>query len=153
MLCGVVGAVGLELVQVQPLQQLAVDPQLQVGHDRAEVGFQLGAGDGRGFFGLEGEREGPDPHLGADVEDRRLAAQHLFVAHHATVEPHVLQVAACRRCSRTTACRRETSGLCSTTLLPGSRPMRDLGSGHVDHERRLSLILLYQIFMGRGTGD
>ena len=41
----VAAAVGLELVEVQPLQQLAVDPQLQVGHDRAEVGLQLGAGD------------------------------------------------------------------------------------------------------------
>ena len=40
----VAGPVGLELVEVQPFQQLAVDPQLQVGHDRAEVGFQLGRG-------------------------------------------------------------------------------------------------------------
>ena len=38
-------AVGLELVEVEPFEQLAVDPQFQVGHDRAEMGLQLAAGD------------------------------------------------------------------------------------------------------------
>ena len=46
----IVGPVGLELVQVEPFQQLAVDPQLEVGHDRAEMGFQLGAADGWRLF-------------------------------------------------------------------------------------------------------
>ena len=34
----VAGVVGLELVQVEPFEQLAVDPQLQVGHDRRAGG-------------------------------------------------------------------------------------------------------------------
>ena len=91
------------------------------------------AGDRGGLLGLEGERVGPDADLGAGLEDGRLAAQHLLVAHHATVQPHVLQVAAGRRATRTTAWRRETSGLCSTTLLAGSRPMVISGVVHLDH--------------------
>ena len=45
MLCRVAAVAGLELVQIEPFEQLLVDPQLQVGHDRAEVGFQLAAAD------------------------------------------------------------------------------------------------------------
>ena len=37
-------SVGLELVEVEPLQQLAMDAQFQFGHDRAEMGFQFARG-------------------------------------------------------------------------------------------------------------
>ena len=77
------------------------------------------------------------------------AARDLLVAHHATIEPHVLQHAACRRSSRTTACCRETSGLCSTTVLAGSRPMVTSAASTSTSERRLSLILLNQTFTGQ----
>ena len=64
----VAAVAGFELVQIEPLQQLPVDLQLQVGHDRAEVGLQLVAADGGRLLGLEGERVGPDADLGAGVE-------------------------------------------------------------------------------------
>ena len=89
---GVAAAMGFKLVKVEPLQQFAVDAQLQFGHDRAEVGLQFGAGDGRRPLGFEVERVGPDADFRARLEDGRLSAEHLLVADNATVQSHVLQV-------------------------------------------------------------
>ena len=87
----VAAVTGFELVQVEPFQQLLVDLQLQVGHDRAQMGFQLAAADRGGLLGLEGQRVGPDADLGARLEHARLPAQHLLVAHDAAIQADVLQ--------------------------------------------------------------
>ena len=147
MLCGVAAAVGLELVEVEPLQQLAVDAQLQVGHDRAEMGFQLAAGDGGGLLGLEGQRVGPDADLGARLEHAPSARPAPPRRPPRNYSGRRSPVAACRRPARTTACCRETSGLCRHTVLAGSRPMVTSASATSTTMRRLSLILLNQIFM------
>ena len=87
----VAAVAGLELVQVEPFQQLLVDLQLQVGHDRPQVGLQLAAADRGGLLGLEGQRVGPDADLGARLEHARLPAQHLLLADDATIQADVLQ--------------------------------------------------------------
>ena len=54
--------------------------------------------------------------------------------------------------ARTTACCRETSGLCRQTVFDGSRPMVTSESVASTMLRRLSLTLLNQIFIGRLCG-
>ena len=143
---GVAGPVRLELVQVEPLQQLAVDPQLQVGHDRAEVRLQLRPADRHGLLRLEGERKGPDPHLGAGVEDGRLPPETSTSPTTQLFRPTFSSWSWPLR-SRTTAWCRETSGLARTTVLDGSRPIVTSCAATSTIDRRLSLILLNQIFM------
>ena len=80
------------------------------------------AGDGGGLLRLEGERVGPNADFRARLEDGRLPAKHFLVAHDAAIQADVFQVQLAIG-QRTTAWRRETSGLCRHTVLPGSRPM------------------------------
>lgn len=86
---GIGGPPAFKLVKVEPLQELAVDPQLQVGHDRSEVGVELRAGDPLGLLGLERERERPDPHLGARLEGDALRRRDFDVADKAAIQTMV----------------------------------------------------------------
>ena len=55
----IAGPVGLELVEVQALQQLAVESQFQVGEDRAEVGFRVARETAASFSASKVSAEGP----------------------------------------------------------------------------------------------
>ena len=87
----VAAVAGLELVEIEPFEQFLMDLQLQIGHDRAEMGLQFTAADGDGLLGLERERVGPDADLGAGIEDARLPAEHFFLADQAAIQADILQ--------------------------------------------------------------
>ncbi len=152
----IAAAVGLELVEVQPLQQLAVDPQLEVGHDRAEVGFEVAAGNGRLLLGLEGEAEGPDADLRPRHEDRRLTAQHLLVAHQATVQADVLQLQPAVNAAHDRVMPRDQRAL-QAHGVGGVAADGDQRLGRLDH-RAATLVHLVEPDLqrrdwGLGTGD
>ena len=121
--------------------------QLQVGELGAEVRFELGPRERRRRFLLEGEREGPDADPLAGRKLQPLAAEHFGRPDQAAIEADVFQLQPPAAAGARTACRRETSGLASTTSHAASRPIVISGPATSTTGRRLSCSLLNQIFI------
>ena len=50
---GVTQLAAFQLEEIEAFQQLTMHPQFEIGHDRAEVRFELATADRAGLFGLE----------------------------------------------------------------------------------------------------
>ena len=82
---------GIGLVQIEAFEQLFVNPQFQIGHRGAQMGFELLAADAGHLFGPEADRVGPDADLDAGSELGPLSAEHFRIADQAAIQADVFQ--------------------------------------------------------------